>query len=114
MSNITPAFETRLDRIDHRRATLSRGYISTVGPDGLIIFRPRRSPYGAAWKGLVLIVFGFFVFKALILAQLGGGTYAARVADLHQGSHVERVSAWVMHVDPLTTALSAQIRPFFW
>lgn len=111
MTDAHDGFARRLDRIDRRHARLARGYASEVGRDGLIVFRPRPRRPTFPVKGLLLVVIGFFLFKALILAHLGAETYAVRVAALQAGNPVERAGAWAMQADPLSQAVSARIRP---
>jgi len=112
MADAVRGFESRLKMISKKRARLADGYVSKVGKDGLIVFRPKSRSGGFPIKGLALLVIGFFVFKGLILAHLGEGTFEARLATLSQGSVVEQSGAWIMQPDPVSQAIAQQVRPF--
>ena len=112
MSSAAKGFDRRLKLIGKKRARLADGYVSKVGKDGLIIFRPKRREGGFPIKGLALLVIGFFVFKGLILAHLGEGTFDARLTQLSQGSVVEQAGAWIMQSDPVSQTIAQQVRPF--
>lgn len=112
MANAAQGFDRRLKLIGKKRARLADGYVSKVGKDGLIIFRPKRRSGGFPIMGLALLVLGFFVFKGLILAHLGASTFEARLADLSQGSVVEQAGAWVMQPDVVSQTIAQQVRPF--
>ena len=112
MANAVQGFERRLKLIGKKRARLADGYVSHVGKDGLIVFRPKGRQGGFPIKGLALLVIGFFVFKGLILAHLGDGNFETRLASLSQGSVVEQTGAWLMQPDPVSQAIALQVRPF--
>lgn len=106
------SFERRLKLISKKRARLADGYVSKVSKDGLIVFRPKRREGGFPIKGLALLVLGFFVFKGVILAHLGEGTFEARLTQLSQGSTVEQAGAFIMQPDVVSQAIAQQIRPY--
>lgn len=110
MANAVQGFDTRLKLIDKKRAQLANGYVSKVGRDGLIIFRPKRHSSGFPIKGLALLVLGFFVFKGLILAHLGTATFETRLATLSHGSVVERAGAFIMQPDVVSLTIAQQVR----
>ncbi len=112
MAHAANGFDRRLKMIGKKRARLANGYVSQVGKDGLVIFRPKRRSGGFPIKGLALLVLGFFVFKGLILAHLGEGTFETRLATLSQGSVVEQTGAWIMQPDVVSQAIAQQVRPF--
>lgn len=112
MASAAQGFDRRLKLIGQKRARLADGYVSKVGKDGLIIFRPKRRAGGFPIKGLALLILGFFVFKGLILAHLGTNTFEARLADLSAGSVVEQTGAWIMQPDVVSQAIAQQVRPF--
>ena len=112
MAHAANGFDRRLKSIGKKRARLADGYVSKVGKDGLIIFRPKARSGGFPIKGLALLVLGFFVFKGLILAHLGEGTFEARLATLSQGSVVEQTGAWIMQPDVVSQTIAQQVRPF--
>ncbi|MFU8778408.1 MAG: hypothetical protein ACNA7M_12165 [Roseovarius sp.] len=111
MSDAFQGFDSRLKAIGRKRTRLAQGYVSKVGKDGLIVFRPKRRRTGASLRGLLYLVLGFTFFKAVIIAHLGGPLYGDRLAQLAQGSIVEQAGAVVMQPDPVSQMLSAYLRP---
>ena len=112
MADMFNQFDDRLRRIEAGRTRLKRGYSLTVDRDGLIVARPRPMRRGFPVKGLVLLVAGFFAFKALLIAYLGVVTYQDRVSALQNGASIERAGAWFMQSDPISASLAQKIRPF--
>ncbi|MFK7938593.1 MAG: hypothetical protein AB8B82_04390 [Roseovarius sp.] len=112
MANAVQGFDRRLKSIGKNRARLADGYVSKVGKDGLIVFRPKRRAGGFPIVGLALLILGFFAFKGLILAHLGANTFEARLAELAQGSVVEQTGAWIMQPDAVSQTIAQQVRPF--
>lgn len=115
MSNATntyEGFDARLKKIDRNRARLANGYSAKVTSDGLIVFRPKRRAQGFSVRGLVFLVLGVFLFKAMILAHLGGAIYDQRVDALKSGTVVEQAGAFVMHKDPVSATIAQYLRPF--
>ncbi|MFN3211229.1 MAG: hypothetical protein ACE369_19990 [Roseovarius sp.] len=112
MTNSYQGFDARLKKIDRSRARMANGYSAKVTRDGLIVFRPKRRNRSLSVRGLLFLVAGFFLFKAMILAHLGGTLYDQRVDALQSGSVVEQAGAFVMQKDPVATAMAQYLRPF--
>lgn len=113
MSQSQSDFNKRISSVSRKHSAMSRGYRTVMRSDGLIVVKPkRRLLRGFPIKGLLGLVLGFFVFKALMLASLSEITYNERVAKLNQGGVIEQGGAWVMQIDPATRFLSGFIAPF--
>ena len=112
MGNPYQTFDERLKRIDRKRARLSNGYSAKVTSEGLIVFRPKRRRASFSVRGLLLLIIGFFLFKGMILAHLGGTVYDQRVESLKQGSVIEQAGAFIMAKDDVTVAVATAMRPF--
>ena len=103
-------FNKRLRDIDRKHSKLSRGYVQLVERDGLLVPVARRqSRRGFPFKGLLLILTGFLVFKGFLLAHLGHITYMDRVEKLAGGTTLEQAGAWAMTADPVTLWIAQQI-----
>lgn len=111
MSDVFMKFDQRLGRIERTRRKLSSGYVAELGTDGLITIKPKRSKRGFPILGIALLVVGFFVFKAIMLAHLGPVSYGERVGKLEAGTQIEQAGAYVMQADPATTLIAGQIGP---
>lgn len=102
-------FDKRLQRIDKRHRRLCCGYVTSVNHDGLIIARPRPAEKRFPWTGLALIVAGMLVFKGILFAHLGQETYNESVTKLSEGTVVEKLGAYIMAADPITTWVAQNI-----
>ena len=109
MADINQPFGTRIDQLDRQRKALANGYYTTIRNDGLVIAHPRRRDKAAPLKYFLALVVLFFIFKALVLATAGAGTYQSRLNSLSDGTLVERAGAWILQVDPVTQVLSNKV-----
>ncbi|WP_135507253.1 hypothetical protein [Roseovarius aestuariivivens] len=114
MTNAFDTFDSRLKKIDRNRTRLAQGYSAKVTNDGLIVFRPKRIKRSVPLQGLLFLIGGFFLFKAMILAGLGTDTYEQRVTALSSGTVIEQAGAYVMQKDPVTAAVAEKLRPLLY
>ena len=112
MTNSFDGFESRLKKIDLKRAKMAQGYKGSVKKDGLIVFRPTRRQRGIPLRAVVMLIVGFFVFKGMVMAHTGSAIYAERIAALQSGTLVEQAGAFAMQSDPITVGIAQQLRPF--
>jgi len=107
-------FNKRLRSIDRNHRKLSRGYVQLVERDGILVPHSRRTARrGFPFRGLLLTLAVFLVFKGFLLAQLGPITYEGRVDKLAVGNAVEQAGAWAMTADPITVWVAGQLAPLF-
>lgn len=102
-------FDKRLKRINRRHDRMAKGAVRVVQPDGLIVTRPRMYRPRFPLKSIVALLLMGFLFKGFMLANLGADAYDARLANLAQGTMMERAGAWAMQLDPVTVAIAGQI-----
>ncbi|MGI9370709.1 MAG: hypothetical protein ACR2O2_17920 [Ruegeria sp.] len=107
-------FDQRVSRLNKKHDKLNRGYRATVRSDGLVVMKPLRVRSAIPLKVLVMIVCGFFAFKAFLLSVLGSSGYELRVNSLNEGTPVEQAGAWVMQTDPLSELLAQQMNKVFY
>ena len=107
MSTTGVPFEKRLRNIVRTHQRINQGAVHSMRSDGLIVARPRLYNPRFPLKGLLLIIVALILFKAYILADLGQATYQERVGALAEGNVFEKVGAWVMQPDAVTTEISA-------
>lgn len=106
-------FQRRIKKVSRKHHSMARGYTADIRRDGLIVVRPRRRiGHGFPLSGLLGLLLGFFIFKAVMLAALGDITYNERVAKLSNGTMLEQGGAWVMQLDPLTVFFAGFLDPF--
>mmetsp|Transcript_5506 Transcript_5506/g.8841 ORF Transcript_5506/g.8841 Transcript_5506/m.8841 type:complete len:117 (-) Transcript_5506:453-803(-) len=106
-------FQKRLSTLGRKHAAMAKGYDMQMRRDGLVVVKAKRAGMRRFFplKGLMLLVLGFFVFKAFMLASLGDLTYNERVAKLNQGTVIEQAGAQVMAIDPATAFIAGFMGP---
>ena len=62
-------FDRRMRRITRRHTQLSRGYVTTVNDDGLVVAKPKRKFSRGTLRGVAIVV--------LLVAGLMSGWYIA-------------------------------------
>lgn len=103
-------FDARMARIHRQHQRLSKGYVTKVTKDGLIVARPRRrvARY-IPWRTIL----GFLVigmsFKVMMFVNLGPDAYEARVASITAGTAFEEVGSYVLKADQATLWLAAKV-----
>ena len=101
-------FDRRMRRISRRQTQLSRGYVTQVASDGLMVAKPKRKGGRSTLRGVAIVVVVLMLFKGFLHSQLGSDAYQARVDGLASGSVFEQAGAWLMVADPVTEFLSAK------
>lgn len=103
-------FDARMARIVRNHQRLSKGYVTRVTKDGLIVARPRsRFAPSLPWRSVLgLLIVGMAV-KVMMFVNLGPEAYEARVARLAAGTQVEQVGAYLLAADRATLWIAAQI-----
>ncbi|MGC1496799.1 MAG: hypothetical protein WA790_13395 [Sulfitobacter sp.] len=99
-------FIKRLNVLGRKHEQMTHGYVTKVGKDGLITVKPKAKRRGFPLKGLVLLVLGFFAFKAFILVSFGPVTYEERLSKLENGTVIEMAGAKVLGIDPITAVMA--------
>ena len=99
-------FNKRLNVLGRKHAMMTHGYTTKVGKDGLITVQAKVKRRGFPFKGLILLVLGFFAFKAFMLASFGPVTYSERLGKLEGGSVIELAGAKLLGIDPITAFLA--------
>ena len=99
-------FSKRIAVIGKKHARMSKGISTHVQPDGLIVARPRKRGPRFPIRGLVSIVVVGFLFKTLLLVQLGAITYQGRIDQMQSGTKMEAIGGWFMQIDPITRSLA--------
>jgi hypothetical protein len=104
-------FNNRLNNIGRKHKAMTRGYVTQMRSDGLIVVKPRQRGIDFPVKGVVLLLLGFFFFKAFLLAAIGPDTYGERIDKLQDGTFIEQGGAWVMQVEPVTQVIADYLGP---
>ncbi|WP_372609778.1 hypothetical protein [Aquicoccus sp.] len=114
MSDDLMNFEKRLTRIGSTRRRVARGlsYAPVVGPDGMVVVRPRRSGPSIPVKGLIYLILGFCLFKSVAIAHLGATGYAGHIDEMKQGTIFEQAGAWALQPDRVSVRIASTISPF--
>lgn len=105
-------FEDRLRSLENKHRAMSRGYVTHMQSDGLIVARPKRKLMRVSGKSLLVFLLGFLAFKGFLLANLGSPTYAERLGYLQNGTPVEKAGAVVMQIDPVTRFFAGKMQSY--
>lgn len=111
-------FDRRLEQLEEKKAALQEGHRLSVDETGLMKLIPsgeRRRQIGRALpvRALMIMAAVLLTFKGFLLFKLGFGVYTAKVAGLEQGDTVDRVGAYLMQIDPVTTWVYEVLTFFF-
>ncbi len=104
-------FSERLHLLSQKHQAMSRGYVTQMRPDGLIVAQPRRRQVRISGRAIFLFLLAFVGFKAFLVANLGLLTYDDRLDRLNAGTMIEQAGAFVMQADPLTMFIANKIGP---
>lgn len=104
-------FDQRVNNLGRKHQSMSRGYVTRMRPDGLIVARPYRTQSRFPYKYTILFFVALFVFKGFLIASLGPETYNERVGKLENGTVVEKVGAWGMQIEPVSSFVATKIGP---
>lgn len=104
-------FDERLRLLSRKHQAMSRGYVTRMQPDGLIVAQPKRRSVRVSARAVFLFLAAFIGFKAFLVANLGPLAYDDRLARLEAGTLVEKAGAFVMQADPLTMYVALKIGP---
>jgi len=104
-------FAKRLNTLGRKHARMTKGYSTKIDRNGIIVATPKRRSVSFPFKGLALLVLGFFAFKAFMLASVGPITYNERLSRLQNGTQIEQAGAFVLGLDPVTVAMADFVGP---
>lgn len=103
-------FYDRIARIERARAK-GLGF-EAVGTLGRSHFSRKSRAFRldlSFLRPVIALIVCCTVVKAMFLHQLGAEAYGDRIEKMMTGDSFDRVGAWFMQADPMTTTLSNQI-----
>lgn len=112
MAHDRAQFDKRLRRLDRKHRRMANGFSPVVLPDGLISIRPRRRAPQLPFKGILYLILGFIIFKAIAISHYGMPGYVERVELLRAGTVFERAGAWLLQPEQASSWLAVQIASF--
>lgn len=100
-------FDERYRRVLKRHRQLSRGYVTKLQKNGVIVHKPIAHVREAMSFSTLLLPFGIlFVLKAAIVTVLGEDGYRQQVDLMREGGFIEQIGAVFMQIDPITAPLA--------
>ncbi|MCB5200207.1 hypothetical protein SAMN05428995_101903 [Loktanella sp. DSM 29012] len=93
------------------RRRLSHGKTFTIDGNNLIVAQPVGYRPAFPWRGVMLILVCCFSMKAFVMGIMSDADYAARLEQLNEGVQIERVAAWMMQPDPVSSAIAGLWAP---
>ncbi|MDU9002442.1 hypothetical protein [Sedimentitalea todarodis] len=112
MNESQSQFDQRLRRLDHKHKAMARGRESVMRPDGLIMTAPLAARSRGPIRPVVILIVALFLFKAILIVNVGEATYKQRVLELRHGNLIEHAGAVVMQLDPISDFIALQLRPY--
>jgi hypothetical protein len=106
-----PNLDEFYDRVAKIQRDHSKGYgMEAAGTLGRSSTRRRSGRQIPILAPLLVIILCGFALKATLHARIGEQLYDQRVAALETGEALDKVGAFLMKADPVTLAISAQIK----
>ncbi|SFP03953.1 hypothetical protein SAMN04488047_10269 [Tranquillimonas alkanivorans] len=112
LSRSHDGFHDRARRLQRKHRRMMYGRETWIGPDGLLMVRPRARGPVLSVRGLFLLLLTLMLGKAALYAHLGPVAYGERVTELEAGGPVERAGAWAMHPGLATQEIASVIAPY--
>ena len=109
MSDSRMDFAGRLRRLDRKHRALSRGSVTALRADGLIVTKSRHAGPRINPRAVLMFLAAFFAFKGLMIASIGPEGYGERVDTLAAGTLLEQAGAIVMQANPITIWASEHV-----
>ena len=113
MSFPIPNFDNRMRNIIRKHKRLDIGAVRRMGKDGLVTLQPKRRLPAFPIRALFLLALVAVIFKAFLMAQMGVQTYTAELAHLNVGSAAEKVGAWLLQPDAVSSMLASGMTSIF-
>ena len=99
------------DREAHSGVRYSRtASVVSFNHDGLEIARSRRSTRWLPMWHIIFFVYLGLLIRLISMAEAGPAAYAHRMAKLENGSFIERTTARIMYMDPVSRAIASKLR----
>lgn len=95
-----------------RNAAVGYGFESRVSfnHDGMEIARVKpRKKWLPVWHFIFFVYIGLLI-RLISMADMGPAAFENRMAELENGTIIERVTARVMYMDPVSRAIAIDIR----
>ncbi|MFK7867653.1 MAG: hypothetical protein AB8B58_00280 [Roseobacter sp.] len=102
--------EQKCENLVRNHKKLAQGYQVNVRRNGLIIVEPNREDARMLFRLAGLMIFGLFIFKAIMMEMISPQTYLERIYSLQSGTFFERIAAWLMQPEPVSEGIVAMIK----
>lgn len=103
-------FEQRCENLVRNHKEPAQGYEVNARRNGLIIVEPNREDARMRFRLAGSMIFGLFIFKAIMLEMISPQTYLERIYSLQSGSFFERIAAWLMQPEPVSEGIVVMIK----
>ncbi|MEM1389230.1 MAG: hypothetical protein AAF626_18085 [Pseudomonadota bacterium] len=87
-----------------------RAFVESFQHDNVALARTRSVRRSLPWVHFAAFLYLAMVLRVVSMAEMGPGSYAARVVDMRAGSAVERITAVIMQPDPISQGLAVNVR----
>ena len=102
-------FNSRVGAVSKKSARRGKNaFVTRIDNNGVLVVKAKRRGLNFPVKGAILMILGFFCFKALMLVSNGPEAYSDRLGTLQDGTMIEAMGARVLAVDPVTQFIADQ------
>ncbi len=112
MENVYSRFERRSNAVRTKHLQMADGFVTRINGNGVLVQVPAKRRGGLSVGTLLIALLCAVLIKAMNYLQLGESAYAARTAELAQGSSLEQAGAFILQMDPATLWIAQQIATF--
>lgn len=112
MEDTLHRFEIRQQALRRKHMRMAKGYVTKLTKDGLFVHQPDKKAGRRGLRLLISAVVGLLLFKSFVLYWLGTDTYQGHVNTLASGTSFEKIGAFLMQIDPITSKLAELAQPF--
>ena len=92
------------------RRTRGTASVLSFNHDGLEIARvKKRNRWLPMWHIIFVVYLGLMI-RLVVMADIGPGAYGSRMAELKNGTMLERGIGYVMQMDPVSHSIAINVR----
>lgn len=78
--------------------------------DGMSLARVRKKNRWLPVWHFIFVIYLAMIIRLVAMAEAGPGSYGARMAELENGSTIEKIAAKIMYMDPVSRNIAINIR----
>ncbi len=93
-----------------RQKPRANATVFSFNHDGIAVARIRKKNRWLPVWHFIFVVYLALIIRLVTIAEAGPASYANRMAELENGTFMERAAARVMYMDPVSRQIAVNIR----